>query len=127
MNNLRLIMTLITQKKSETSQIGRTIAEDSDYRIIKKIIRLCKEGLGINFCILKKQIYFMALSLLRAFILYSNQTKRLIMNDKVSSTRFNYTIISHLNRMMDPANIENINHDIEGAILSLFTQIVKEE
>jgi len=120
-------MTLITQKKSETSQIGRTIAEDSDYRIIKKIIRLCKEGLGINFCILKKQIYFMALSLLRAFILYSNQTKRLIMNDKVSSTRFNYTIISHLNRMMDPANIENINHDIEGAILSLFTQIVKEE
>lgn len=49
------------------------------------------------------------------------------MNDKLSGTRYNYTIISHLNKMMHPSNIENINHDIEGAILSLFTQIVKEE
>jgi len=54
LNNLRLIMTLITQKKSEFSHIGKTLAEDSDYKIIRRLIVLIKEGLGINFCILSK-------------------------------------------------------------------------
>ena len=38
LNNLRLIMTLITQKKQETSQIGRTLAEEGEYRIIRRLI-----------------------------------------------------------------------------------------
>jgi hypothetical protein len=38
LNNLRLIMTLITQKKQEMSQIGRTLAEEGEYRIIRRLI-----------------------------------------------------------------------------------------
>lgn len=42
MNALRLIMTLIASKKGETNMIGRQLAEDSDNKIIKRLIALIK-------------------------------------------------------------------------------------
>ena len=42
LNILKLIMTLITQKPSETSQIGRTLAEENENSIIRKIIKIVK-------------------------------------------------------------------------------------
>jgi len=68
LNTLRLIMTLIAQKQGDTSMIGRTLAEESDNKIIKRLIQLIKEGPNINYCFFTKQVNFMCVSLLRAFI-----------------------------------------------------------
>ena len=67
-NCLRLIMTLIAQKAGETNQIGRTLAEENGNQLLKKLISLIKEGPNINYCHFSKQVYFMCISLLRAFI-----------------------------------------------------------
>jgi len=69
----------------------------------------------------------MAISLLRAFILYSQRTKQLIMNDKPSSTRHNYNVVDYLLGQLDPDFVDTSNDDIEGAILSMFTQVIKDE
>ena len=128
LNCLRLTMTLITQKKQEQSQIGRTLAEDGDHRIIRRLIELVQEGPAINFCSFSQQVYFMLISILRAFILHSQQTKKLIMNDKLAHGSHNSaTIVDCLLSKLEPANIEQVNDELEGAILSLFTQLVKEE
>ena len=82
MNALRLIMTLIASKKGETNMIGRQLAEDSDNKIIKRLIALIKQGPDINYCQFSKQVLFMSISLLRAFIQHSVTTKALFMNDK---------------------------------------------
>lgn len=50
------------------------------------------------------------------------------MNDKVSHSSHNeVSIVDCLLSKLEPANIEQINEELEGAILSLFTQLVKEE
>ena len=75
----------------------------------------------------------MAISLLRAFMLYSPITKLLIMTDRLIAEKNDirmhehypgYTIqpiIECLITMLDPKKIDNINQEIEGAIFSMFT------
>ena len=121
LNNLRLIMTLITQKKQETSQIGRMLSEEGKCRIIVRLIRLIKYGPEIFFCKFGKETYLMAISLLRAFMLYSPVTKRLIMTDRQISEKNdprmhkrypNYVvqpIVECLISMLDPKKIDNVN------------------
>jgi hypothetical protein len=82
MNALRLIMTLIASKKGETNMIGRQLADDSENKIIKRLIALIKQGPDINYCHFSNQVLFMSISLLRAFIQHSANTKILFMNDK---------------------------------------------
>lgn len=38
LNTQKLLLALITQKKTETSQFGKQIGEDQDYRIIRRLI-----------------------------------------------------------------------------------------
>lgn len=67
-NTLKLIMTLITKKPGDTTQMGRDLAEKKDYDILKRLISLVNEGTSIKFTHFSNQVYFMAFSLLRAFI-----------------------------------------------------------
>lgn len=55
------------------------MGEAHEYKLIKRIIQLIKEGPAINFCQFSKKVYFYATSLLRAFLGYCVQTKKLIM------------------------------------------------
>jgi len=67
----------------------------------------------------------MAVGLLRAFIQHSSATKALMMTDKAShgGESFLQAVINKLH----PNNIGQIDQEIEGAILSLLTQVVTEE
>ena len=88
---------------------------------------MIKEGLGINFCILNKQIYFMTISLLRAFILFVPYTKQLIMNDKaVAKSRYNKSVMKIMVEMMEVSIIDGVDEQIEGAIISLFALVMKD-
>ena len=95
LNSLRLIMTLIASSKvGEPNLIGRQLAEENDNQITKRLIKLIKEGPGINFCVFDKQVYFMAISLLRAFLQHSSNTKTLIMSDSSGeSSRYPRSVI----------------------------------
>lgn len=68
LNTLKLIMTLITKKQGESTQIGRDIAEKKDNFILKRLIKLINHGTNIKYTYFSNQVYFMTLSLLRAFI-----------------------------------------------------------
>ena len=59
---------MIISKGEEQSQIGRILAESDDFKLIKTLIKLTKEGPGIPYCKFPKQVKFMTISLLRAFI-----------------------------------------------------------
>lgn len=59
------------------------LSEEGNCRIIKRLIRLIKLGPEIFFCKFGKETYLMAISLLRAFMLYSPITKLLIMTDRL--------------------------------------------
>lgn len=122
-NCLKLIINLIAKKQGDTNQIGRTLAEEKGNALLRKLINLVKEDTGIRFCHFPKQVYYQAIQLLRAFIQHSSATKQLIMNDR--STKKN--IIEKIIWMINPDNIYLIDSDIENAILSLLTQVVKEE
>jgi hypothetical protein len=72
-NMLKLVMSLIAKNRTETSQIGRTLAEEENIEyganaILKRLIRLVKRGPDIPYCSFSKSVSFMAISLLRAFI-----------------------------------------------------------
>jgi hypothetical protein len=125
-NCLRLIMTLIAQKAGETNQIGRTLAEENGNQLIKKLISLIKEGPNINYCHFTKQVYFMCISLLRAFIQHSVSTKQLIMNDR-GSGKYPTAVKQVIVELLHPRNLHLIDHNTENAILSLLTQIVRDE
>jgi hypothetical protein len=64
----------------------------------------------------------MAVSLLRAFIQHSTATKALMMNDKETHGGENF--LEAVINKLHPDNIGQIDRDIEGAILSLLTQVV---
>ena len=73
MNILKLIMTLIAKNKNETSLIGRVLADEENaelgsHALIKRLINLIKEGPGIPHCFFSKQVTFISISLLRAFL-----------------------------------------------------------
>lgn len=128
LNDLRLIMTLIASKVGEQNLIGRRLAEENDNQITKRLIKLIKEGPSINFCKFDKQVYFMAISLLRAFLQHSSDTKSLIMSDvKTEDRRYPRTVIQVMMDYLQPKNLDDINSDIESAILSLLTQVVRDE
>ena len=120
MNALRLVMTLIASKKGETNMIGRQLAEDSDNKIIKRLIGLIKQGPEINYCHFSNQVLFMSISLLRAFIQHSTSTKSLFMNDK-HDLKYTKPIKDVLLDYMHPQKIWQITPNIEEAILSLMT------
>jgi hypothetical protein len=59
------------------------MAEESDNKLLKRLICQIKEGPDINYCTFSKSVYFMTIALLRAFVKYCSATKQLIMNDKI--------------------------------------------
>jgi len=127
LNNLRLIMTLITsQNVGEPNEIGKKLAEENDNKMTSQFIKLIKEGPGIFFCMFDKQVYFMAITLLRAFIQNSDKnsafnTKALIMKDKgVKDSRYPRSVVDVMMDWLKPANLDDINSEIENAIISLF-------
>ena len=61
LNCLRLIMTLINKKKGDTSQIGRTLGEEKDYAMIRRLIHLVKDETGINYTHYCKDVYYYAI------------------------------------------------------------------
>jgi hypothetical protein len=72
-NILKLIMTLIAKNKNETSLIGRVLADEEygnmgQHALIKALIYLIKKGPNIPHCFFSKQVTFIAVSLLRAFL-----------------------------------------------------------
>ena len=89
LNCLRLIMTLITKKQGETTQVGRQLAEEKDNILLKRLIQIVNEETGIAYTHFSKQCMFMTISLLRAFIQHSSSTKPLIMADKPQQGRKN--------------------------------------
>ena len=130
LNTLKLTLALITQKKQETSQLGKVIGEEGDFKIIKRLMVLVKEGSSINFCNFTNKVYFYAISLLRAFLGYCPNTKKLIMLDKDEkdkNPRYPENICKTLLNMIKPINIGKIDSDVECAIISLLTEVIKEE
>ena len=77
----------------------------------------------------------MAVTLLRAFIQNSDSssacnTKVLIMKDpdlREEDARYRKSVITKLMYWMSPKGLDEIDSTIENAILSLFTQIIKDE
>ena len=130
-NMLKLVMNLIAKNRSETSsQIGRTLAEEENIEyganaILKRLIKLVKRGPDIPHCSFSKAVTFMAVGLLRAFIQHSSATKALMMTDKATPGGENF--LEAVINKLHPDNIGQIDQEIEGAILSLLTQVVSEE
>ena len=95
---------------------------------MKRLIQLIIEETGIPYTHFGNQVNFMAISLLRAFIQHSSSTKTVIMQDS-SGTKGpgKKTVTKSMIQRINPDNLHKINKDIENAILSLLTQIVKEE
>ena len=92
------------------------------------MIKLIKEGPGISFCTFDKQVYFMAICLLRAFLQHSSSTKTLIMSDPSGeSPRYPRSVVTVMMDWLKPKNLDEINPEIENAILSLLTQVVRDE
>jgi hypothetical protein len=86
-NILKLIMTLIAKNKNEISLIGRFLADQENaefgsHALIKRLIILIKYGPDIPHCFFSKQVTFLSISLLRAFLQHSSAVKTLIMADK---------------------------------------------
>lgn len=135
LNTLRLVMTLIATSDGDTAKIGTFIAEENDNEILKRLILLIKQGPDINFCDFTPQVLFYAVTLLRAFISHTpEKVKDLIMNerpddDKKNWLKYPYSVMNHLLDLMKPENIHQIKarQDIEDSILSLFTQLVRDE
>ena len=129
-NMLKLVMTLIAKNRKESSTIGRTLAEDENMHygansILKRLIKLVKLGPDIPHCSFSRSVTFMAVGLLRAFIQHSSATKALMMTDEKGHGGENF--LQAVINKLHPDNLGQIDPDIEGAILSLLTQVVSDE
>lgn len=107
MNILKLIMTLIAKNKNETSLIGRVLAEEENVEygknaLIKRLILLIKYGPNIPHCFFSKQVTFISISLLRAFLQHSSAVKTLIMSDKIPHIK--KTEVDHIHKIFVPYN-----------------------
>ena len=71
----------------------------------------------------------MSISLLRSLISFSGQVKPMIMNDKAdpSSMTCVYSVRVRLLKLLEPKNIHEMNEEMENAVLSILTQIVRDE
>jgi hypothetical protein len=109
LNTLKLVMTLITKKAGDTTQIGRDLADANDQKILHELIHLVNEETGIPYTHFSNQVYFMLFSLLRAFIQHSPNTRNLIMADKGKQDKEGKgskgnTIIATMMDMIHPKN-----------------------
>lgn len=126
-NILRLIMNLITQTDSE-SNLGRLITEANDYEIVLQLIKMIKFGPNIKHCFFSKQVIYMTISLLRSFIPFSTNVKPIIMNDKGQKSEIcDISVKLRILNFLKPENIHEINEEMENAILSVLTQIARDE
>ena len=71
----------------------------------------------------------MCVSLLRAFIPFSTNVKPLIMNDKADpkSVICTDSVKMRILNLLKPENIHEMSEEMENAILSILTQIVRDE
>ena len=100
---------------------------------------LVKKGPDIQFCDFSKTIQLLSIRLLRAFISFSSFTQALIMCDCFDETNKQKSSDEQLDQMDDPSFltviisklkpecIGQIDHEIENAILSILTQVVRND
>lgn len=127
LNNLRLLMTLVNPKGEDAMQVSKDIGGQDDCALLLRLIRIVKEGPNITYCSFNNQVKLMLFSLLRVFCQHFSKTKDLIMSDKPKKdSPYDKPVYEVMTQMLAPHRLNEIDKDIEAAILSLLTQIIKE-